>query len=152
MSRIGRLCSRRIHIWLWRAGLARFANTDNAEINVDAPIQVSEGDDVEIRVTIANTSSETLEVSSVDISMNYLNGFTIAQTSPSYSDSSQFDSLGVDETYQSYYFHRQVLPGESLDIIFYVKAVLVGDFSGNLDVCIDSDYNCATNIIRTLVK
>jgi len=125
---------------------------ENAEINVDTPIQVSEGDNVEIRVLVTNTSSTALEVFGIDISMNYLDGFIVTQTSPPYSDSRQFDSLGGGETYQSYYFYRQVLPGESLSIVFHARAVRVGDFSGDLDVCIDSDYTCATNVIRTLVR
>ncbi|MDX1379433.1 MAG: hypothetical protein R3307_11330, partial [Anaerolineales bacterium] len=50
---------------------------DNVSVSVDAPIETNVGDNVEIRISVTNTSSEPLEVSSIDFSLNFLGGFTI---------------------------------------------------------------------------
>lgn len=125
---------------------------ENVNVRVAAPTNAAVGDDVKIRISITNTGSEAMELSSIDISLNYLNGFNITQVDPPYSDVSQYDSLGGGETFQTYYFYLNVEPGEVLTITFIGKAVLPGDFRGSIDVCIDSDFNCATSISRTLIK
>lgn len=125
---------------------------ENADVKVSTPPNASVGDDVQIQVTVTNTSSEVLELSSIDISLNYLNGFTVTQVTPAYSDVGQYDSLGGGETFQTYYFYQPIEPGISLTIVFDAKAVIPGDFSGAIDVCIDSDFNCITNIPRTVIK
>lgn len=125
---------------------------DNAAVQVNAPINVSVGDDVEVRITVSNTTDTSLEVSSIDFSMNFLDGFNVYQVDPPYSESSQYEALGGGETFQSYYFHRSVGPGETLTLVFSAQAVTPGDFSGNIDVCIDSDFNCVSNIARTVIE
>lgn len=125
---------------------------ENADVKVSTPPNTSVGDDIQIQVAVTNTGSEVLEISSIDISLDYLNGFTITQVTPVYSDIGQYDSLGGGETFQTYYFHLPVEPGITLTIIFDAKAVIPGDFSGIVDVCIDSDFNCVTSIPRTVVK
>jgi hypothetical protein len=39
-----------------------------------------------------------------------------------------------------------------LVIVMEVSDILTGDFSGNIDVCIDSTFNCSSNIIRTVIE
>ncbi|MBI2334133.1 MAG: hypothetical protein HYU84_18565, partial [Chloroflexi bacterium] len=65
-------------------------------------------------------------------------------------DTYEYESGG--ETYQTYSFQAAIPPGESLTISFEGQAVLPGDFSGGVDVCINSFFNCYTGSIRTLVK
>jgi len=125
---------------------------DNADIRINAPLNATVGDDVQIEIYVTNTGSEALELSSIDFSLNYLNGFNIYEVDPPYSETSQYDALGGGETFQSYYFHHSIEPGETLTLIFSAKAVLPGDFSGDVDVCIDSDYSCITNIPRTVIE
>lgn len=124
----------------------------NAEVQVSAPISAGVGDDVRIRITVRNTSDKSLEISSIDFSLNYLNGFNVYAVDPQYSDTSQYDSLGGGETFQTYYFYITVEPGETVTLVFSAEAVLPGDFSGDVDVCIDSDFNCVTNIPRTVIR
>ncbi len=124
---------------------------DNANIQLQVPAEVSADNVVELKAVITNIGAEPLEVSSIDIGMKYLNGFFIESTSPPYSETNQYDGLD-GETFQTYYFYVTVAPGESLTIVFHARAVGKGDFSGNFDVCIDSDYTCRTDIVRTIVK
>lgn len=125
---------------------------DNVNISIDAPVSANVGDDVEILISVTNTSSASLELSSIDFSMNFLNGFTITNVDPPYSDIGQYDALGGGETFQTYYFYRTIAPGDTLILTFGGTAVLQGDFSGTIDVCIDSDFNCGSNITRTLIR
>lgn len=125
---------------------------ENVDVKVNTPPNAGVGDDIQIQITVTNTSSEVLELSSIDISLNYLKGFTITQVDPPYSDIGQYDSLGGGETFQTYYFYQPIEPGVTMTIVFDVKAAIPGDFSGVVDVCIDSDFNCVTNIPRTVVK
>ena len=125
---------------------------DNVSVSIDAPISADVGDDIEILITVTNTSSKPLELSSIDFSLNFLSGFTITSVDPPYSEISQYDALGGGETFQTYYFYRSIAPGDTLILVFSGRAVLQGDFSGTIDVCIDSDFNCGSNIARTLIR
>lgn len=125
---------------------------ENASVRVTAPISASVGEDVEILVTVTNTSDKDMELSSIDFSLNFLNGFTVSKVEPPYTEISQYDALGGGETFQTYYFYQTVAPGETLTLVFHAQAVTAGDFSGDVDVCIDSDFNCVTNIPRTVIE
>ena len=125
---------------------------DNVNVSVDSPISANVGEDIEIRITVTSTSSESLELSSIDFSMNFLSGFTITDVNPPYSDIGQYNVPGGGETFQTYYFYRNIAPGDTIVLTFSGKAVLQGDFSGIIDVCIDSDFNCESNIARTLIR
>lgn len=125
---------------------------ENAAVNVNAPLNAGVGDDIQIQISITNTSSEPMELASIDFSLNYLNGFNVYRVEPPYSETSQYDALGGGETFQTYYFNRAIAPGETLVIVFEAQAILAGDFSGTVDICIDSDFNCISNIPRTVVK
>ena len=91
---------------------------DNVNISVDAPVSANVRDDVEILVSVTNTSSGSVELSSIDFSMNFLNGFTITNVDPPYSDIGQYDALGGGETFQTYYFYRTIAPGDTLILTF----------------------------------
>ena len=125
---------------------------DNATVSINAPLSANVGDDVQIQIDVTNSSSEPLELSSIDISLNYLNAFNVYRVEPPFSETSQYDSLGGGETFQTYYFYLTLDPGETLTIILEAEVVLSGDFSGTIDVCIDSDFNCVSNIPRTVIK
>jgi len=125
---------------------------DNVSITLNVPIEINAGESFEIEVTITNTTAVTLELNSIDFSMNYLTGFLVEETTPPYTETRQYDDLGGGETFQTYYFRRAVTPGETLTIVFKARALTEGDYRGSLDVCIDSEINCKSDIVRTVVK
>ena len=125
---------------------------ENADVVLDVPLEAAVGDGIELKISVANTGSTSMQLMSIDISLNYLNGIAIDHTTPAHTESSQYKSLGGGETFQSFYFHRSIAPGETLIILFSGVAVSVGDYSGAVDVCIDSDFNCTINIVRTVIK
>jgi len=125
---------------------------ENAGVRLDFPIEINAGEDFQFEIAVTNTSAAAMELSSIDISLNYLNGFLVKGTTPPYSETSQFDALGGGETFQTYYYYQPIAPGETLTVIFDARTLLAGDYQGGVDVCIDSDFNCVSNIVRTIVK
>lgn len=125
---------------------------DEATAILDVPATARVGEPYTFRITVTNTSSKEIELYGVDLSMNYLAGIAIVSTDPAYTETNQFDALGGGETYFTYYFHQAIAPGESLTVSFAGTAVTAGDFSGAVDVCIDSDYNCINNSARTVIR
>lgn len=125
---------------------------DEATARLEIPATAQAGDPFEFSITVTNTTQEEIELFGVDFSMNFLRGIVIDQTEPAYTETDQFESLGGGETFLSYYFHRSIAPGESLTVTFTGTAVTAGDFSGAVDVCINSDFNCINNTARTVIR
>jgi len=125
---------------------------ENVVVSLDVPLEAAVGDGIELKISVANTGSTTVQLMSIDISLNYLNGIAIDHTTPAYTESSRYDALGGGETFQTFSFHRSIAPGETLTILFNGVAVSAGDYSGSINACIDSDFNCTNNIMRTVIK
>ena len=125
---------------------------DNANVVMDVPLEAAVGDEIEFNISVTNTGSTTVQLMSIDISLKYLNGIAIDHATPAYTGSSQYDALGGGETFQTFSFRRSIAAGEPLTILFSGLAVSAGDYSGSVSVCIDSDINCAINIVRTVIK
>lgn len=123
---------------------------ENISSNIDVPLSSEIGEYVELVITVTNIGDSSIDLNSIDFSLNYLDGFDIDYSTPPYDETSQFDAL--NEKFQSFYFSQSIDPGDSLTVIFYGQAILPGDYSGALDICIDSLANCQTNIVRTLIK
>jgi hypothetical protein len=127
-------------------------SADEITTTMDFPNEVQAGDSFEFTIHITNISSSTVELKSVDFSMNYLGGILIDSTEPAYTTTDQYDAIGGEETFQSYYFNKSIAPDETITLKFYVKAISVGDYSGTIDICVNSDFNCQSNIARTIIK
>jgi hypothetical protein len=117
-------------------------------IQVSAPANANVGDDIIIEVTITNTGQQSRELNSIDIYTSYLDGVVIQRTSPTYDEFS--DNLFGN--FHSYYFYRQLPPGSTTTVQFFARAVMSGNFSGDLDVCIDSEIRCTSYFIRTVIR
>jgi hypothetical protein len=134
-------------------GLVRiFQPPENIKVSIDAPLQVETGDEVELVLHVQNEGTESVELYGVDISMDYLNGVILNSAEPPFSELNQYDGVGNEESYQSYYFYEPIAPGETFSVTFYGVAVAPGDYSGTFDICIDSDFSCINNFIRTVVR
>jgi uncharacterized repeat protein (TIGR01451 family) len=141
-------------IFLGLGGLYWVGSQAASEVTVqtDIPAVAQVGDAIEFSIAVTNISTEDVELVGVDISMYFLRGIIIDRTSPPYTETSQFNSVGSDEVYISYYFHQTIAPGETLTLVFFGNAVTGGDFSGDVDVCINSDFNCVSNVARMVIQ
>ena len=119
---------------------------EDIRVTTSAPASARVGESVEIVVTIANDSDQSREINSIDIYNSYLEGIIIQGTQPGYIEASDYGS------FSSYYFLRSLAANEAISITFIGEAVKTGDFSGDLDVCIDSETNCTTNTLRIIIR
>jgi hypothetical protein len=121
-----------------------------AQIEVSVPSTVEQEGAITIVIEIRNVSGREIRLNSVDITKGFLDGFVIESVEPSYIETYTFRFGG--ETFQTYSFDTVILAGGSLTVRLEGTAVLPGDFSGEMDVCINSTFNCNTSIIRTIVR
>jgi hypothetical protein len=119
--------------------------------SVDAPIQLDAGDKVEFVVHVTNHNKDVVKIMSIDIGVDYFEGITLLSVTPDY-DSYYVPQEATADDIRSYYFSIPVEPGETVSITFMGNAVDAGDYGGILDVCINSNYTCISNVIRTVIK
>lgn len=130
--------------------LGSLSTDGKAQINVTAPTSVEQGQAYAITVEIVNITEQSIMLDSVDISSELLRGFIIQNVEPFYIETYEY-GLG-EERYQTYAFQTTIPAGGRLTVKFEGEAVALGDFSGEIDVCIDSSFNCKTDIVRMLVR
>ena len=120
---------------------------ENINIQVDAPLEVSNGDRFVVTIRIENTASETQVLHSIDVWDRYLEGIAIVSTEPAYRQSYH---VPIDNT-QAFEFYRDIGPYETITIKLNATAVSPGDFNSFFDACINSDISYLTYPIRTVV-
>ena len=120
----------------------------NITIQVDAPLEVSNGDRFVVTIQIENTADETQVLHSIDIWDHYLQGIAIVSTEPAYRQSYH---IPIDNT-QSFEFYLDIGPHETITITLNATAVAPGDFNSFFDACINSDISYLTYPIRTVVR
>ena len=120
---------------------------ENITIQVDAPLEVRNGDQFVVTIQIENTADETQVLHSIDVWDHYLEGIAIVSTEPAYRQSYH---IPIDNT-QSFEFYLDIGPHETLTITFSATAVSPGDFNSFFDACINSDISYLTFPIRTVV-
>jgi hypothetical protein len=128
-------------VWVWQI----VEGPENIAISVDVPVQVTKGEPTTIEVQLANTAPEPQMLHSIDISAEYLTGLAVVGSEPAYIEAQTFGE------WQSYRFEREIPAGGSLTVRFSGVAVKAGDYSGSIDVCINSGSSCMTLATRTIV-
>jgi len=121
---------------------------ENVNANLDAPLQVRQGEPFPIKVTVENLAPEAQLLDSIDITTAYLEGIGIRGANPPFSES--YPLLFGD--YQSYTFLQKIPAGGSLVIEFDAIGLKSGNFSGEIDICIGDGGTCLTFITRTVVQ
>ena len=127
---------------IWRTA----AGPESVSISVHAPVQVARGESTTIEVQLENTAPESQLLHSIDISTEYLAGIAITEAEPAYVEA---HTVG---DWQSFRFEREIPAGGSLTVQFSGTAVKTGDYSGSIDVCINSGLSCTTLATRTIVE
>ena len=130
-------------LWIYSA----VKEPENIVIQVEAPLEVSHGEQFVIAIQIENTADETQVLHSIDISDHYLDGIAIVSTEPPYRQSYH---VPIDNT-QSYEMSLDLPPHETTTVRLNAVAVAEGDFNSFFDACINSDVSFLTYPIRTIV-
>ena len=116
------------------------------ELGVIAPQSVQAGNSFSLLVRVRNLASQTQTLDSIDIADEYLAGIQIQGSDPAF-----FESYSVFG-YQSHTFQLPISAGSELIVQFRAAALQAGDYSGTIDVCINTGSNCLTRPLRTLVS
>ena len=117
------------------------------EVKVEAPLRVAPDARFDLVATVTNTGSSARTLVDVDIAKSYLEGLVVEASQPPFSDAMH---VPIDETV-SHSFDQRIEPGQQARIVFTMFAAHSGDFSGDLDFCIDSELRCLSYPVRTLV-
>jgi hypothetical protein len=125
---------------------------EEVTVSWDVPVDMNVDETFGFLIAITNISSAPAELLNIDFSTNYLRGLLVETTDPPYINTFEYPPVGGGEMFQSYSFNMPIAPGETLTIAFNGRAVLAGDFTGSILVCINSGVNCKTNIVRTIIK
>ena len=123
---------------------------EDIQVDVTAPDFVSMGEEFVVEIEIMNTASSPQELNGIDVDTSYLDGIMVTGTEPSYVDMFVNDLI-ESMSFHSYYFRRDIASQETLTVKFFMKAFIVGDFSGTFDICIDTETNCLEYYVRTVV-
>ncbi len=118
---------------------------DEVSIHKEYPVEVVSGDMFNFTVFIDNQDSKAHELRSIDIGHNFLRGIMIIETYPATVE--EYDAFGE----HIFEFRTDVQEESEKAVVFKAKALYPGDYSGNLDVCIDGDAKCIFNHIRIIV-
>jgi hypothetical protein len=109
----------------------------NVEATLVAPSSVTLNEPFALVIEVRNPHGENVTLDSIDIDDGFLNGFQVVSVDPSPSDVMNVPILNQ----RSWMFERELAPNESMNVTFEMKPVLVGHYSGDVDVCNPSqDY------------
>ncbi len=123
-----------------------FGEPENVNIEVKTPTTVTKGESFTIEVQVENLADQPQSLNSIDISLEYLAGIDIQKTEPPFTES--IPNPGI----HSYYFEQKILPGDTLVVELSTIGGQVGDFSGEIDVCLNSASSCSTFVTQTVVR
>jgi len=128
--------------------LAGCSAPETVKSEIVKPTTVNKGEDFEFKVMIKNSDSKSHKLRSIDVDRSFLDGIYVVETSPvAYED---YD--GAVSGQHTFKFNEEIPANSNATVSFVSKAVKEGYFSGDLDVCIDSDTSCIFGSIRMLVK
>jgi hypothetical protein len=84
----------------------------------------------------------------LDVADEYLEGVVIESATPRFTDAFH---VPLDNTI-SYSFDLPIEPGAEVLVVFVAYAAKVGDFSGEIDFCVNSEVICIPYPVRTIIE
>lgn len=98
-------------------------------------------------IAVTNVHSTPVTLDSIDIDDSFLAGFQIVSITPKPDDTTRVPILKQ----RSWEFGKPIPPGGSLSVIFTIKAVAEGRFSGDVDIC-NPNQDFKTLLADVIVK
>jgi len=123
---------------------------ENAEVDIYLPPTIEVGTDFDFAITITNTSTQSINLDSINIGQEFVDGIQIGDSTPIFEYRDHYDLLGFPM--EMFIFNEMILVGESLTIEFETRAIKTGDFTGQMFICIDDTSNCEIILLRTVVE
>ena len=120
---------------------------EGAAFTVKSPMDVRVGEVFDFVVEVTNARAEkTLELGDIDVSEDYLAGFTVVATEPEAKSSMH---IPIDNTL-SFTFDTSIPAGETKAFTFKLRAETAGMYRGDVDVC--EGIRFTTRMAQTVVK
>ena len=120
----------------------------NIVVDVQSPSFVNEKEEFNIIVTVENTAENPQKLVSLDIADCYLEGISIINSEPQYKSDYH---LPIDNT-RCYEYYIEI-PADGKQIVKLTAVALKkGDYSGDIDICINSETNFLSKQLRTIVE
>lgn len=116
-------------------------------VRVGCPAIAYKGQQITVQVEIQNREEDPQLLHSIRIGGDYSRGVAIQASKPIFGTSTH----DVDG-YYTYEFLHSVAGEGTLAVYFDAVPVQPGDFSAELQVCIDTPANCLSQVIRTVVE
>lgn len=120
---------------------------EGVTLTVKAPEEVKVGDTMELVVTVKNERvGKEVKLADVDISDEYLAGFTVSSSTPNYKTTIH---IPIDNS-QSFTFDINLPPGKETNIVFTLRAIKEGVYRGDVDA--SEGMLFVTALAQTVVK
>ena len=143
---------RKIRVWglviLALTGLGCSLETKNIQAAADTPTQVKNHQKFDIKIRITNTANGPQTLVGLDMADSFLKGIVIKATNPAFK---QVEHLPVVNQ-MSYDFQAVIPANGSVTVTLQAEAVHPGDYSGTVDVDINSISSSLTEPLRTVVE
>ncbi len=127
-------------------GCAAFAEPENIEVSIDAPVSVSVGQAFEVVLTVKNTGPSNQTLVDMDIGEDYLEGVVVQKMDPPFKDA--LDAFGI----MTYSMDLALPPEQEITVTISAYAAHAGDYSGSIDLCINSAVSCLYYPVRTIIR
>lgn len=122
-------------------------DVEGASISVSSPVDVMVEETFELNVAVANErSKKTLELSDIDISEDYLAGFTVSEIDPKPKSNMH---VPIDNS-RSFTFDVKIPPNTTQNFVFTLRAEEPGLYVGDVDAC--EGLRFITDMAQTSVK
>lgn len=102
-------------------------------ISVDAPARVTEDAIFQLVAKVENPTDETLTLGSIDIYDSLINGFEVMSVDP------EPESTDPSFGFATFYFSQELPPGAVHTVVFELRAVETGVWTGDVDFCTPSE-------------
>lgn len=107
---------------------------------VDLPDEVVVGEEFELLVEATNPHDKPVVLGSIDLESSFIRGFEVVSVTPNAVEDPDYYS------YQRWNFSKSIEPGGSLRVKFRLRAVRIGQFAGDIDVC-NPNEDCTTQLV-----
>ena len=121
----------------------------NLAVKIIAPARLKYYEDFVVEMQLNNTNSQPQQLHSIDIHEDYMNGVKVNSSEPAYTRFRTFEGGGL---YYSYDFMREIPANSTLVVKFAMTAIYIGDYAGDVYVCVNSATLCNIYRITTHIE
>jgi hypothetical protein len=121
---------------------------EDVTVRADAPLEVPRGERFQVVAVARNGDRRARRLVDLDVADEYLRGIVVEGSEPPFDDAMH---VPLDNTV-SHSYGLEIAPGQEVRVVFTMYAAHAGDYSGDIDFCIDSEVRCLSYPVRTIVR